>query len=146
EHRAQPVESRAETFRVAGCVLSRPVRWTLVSGAFHSLPQLRAECMDPFAGVCRRRFERAGWHRLDGEGNLWTADNCLVGGQSTIYHGLGGGVSKIAPNGRPISPMTFGYRGGGVDCPGFGIAVAADDKVWADSLDGKTISVFDRLT
>ena len=54
----------ADTFRVAGCVLSRPVRWTLVSGAFHSLPQLRAECMDPFAGVCRRRFERAGWHRL----------------------------------------------------------------------------------
>jgi hypothetical protein len=83
---------------------------------------------------------------FDGEGNLWTADNCLVGGQSTIYHGLGGGVSKIAPNGKPISPMTFGYRGGGVDCPGFGIAVAADNKVWADSLDGKTISVFDRLT
>jgi DNA-binding beta-propeller fold protein YncE len=83
---------------------------------------------------------------IDGEGNLWTADNCLVGGQSTIYHGVGGGVSKIAPNGKPISPMTFGYRGGGVDCPGFGIAISADDKVWADSLDGKTISVFDRLT
>jgi DNA-binding beta-propeller fold protein YncE len=83
---------------------------------------------------------------IDGEGNLWTADNCLVGGQSTIYHGMGGGVSKIAPNGKPISPMTFGYRGGGVDCPGFGIAISADDKVWADSLDGKTISVFDRLT
>jgi streptogramin lyase len=83
---------------------------------------------------------------FDGEGNLWAADNCLVGGQSTIYHGLGGGISKIAPNGKPISPMTFGYRGGGIDCPGFGIAVAADDKVWADSLDGKTISVFDRLT
>ena len=83
---------------------------------------------------------------FDREGNLWTADNCLVGGQSTIYHGMGGGVSKIAPNGKPISPMTVGYRGGGVDCPGFGIAVAANDKVWADSLDGKTISVFDRLT
>src|SRR5208337_5584486 len=27
-----------------------------------------------------------------------------------------------------------------------GIAISADDKVWADSLDGKTISVFDRLT
>ena len=41
--------------------------------------------------------------------------------------------------------MTFGYRGGGIDNPGFGIA-ASDDKVWASSLDGRTISAFDRNT
>jgi streptogramin lyase len=83
---------------------------------------------------------------IDGEGNMWAADNFLVGSQSTIYSGFGGGISKIAPNGRPLSPMTFGYRGGGVDTPGFGLAIGADDKVWVSSLDGRTISVFDRRT
>jgi DNA-binding beta-propeller fold protein YncE len=83
---------------------------------------------------------------IDGEGNMWADDNFLVGAQSTIYSGFGGGLSKIAPNGRPLSPMTVGYRGGGIDGPGFGIAISADDKVWATSLAAKNISVFDRKT
>ena len=83
---------------------------------------------------------------IDGEGNMWADDNFLVGAQSTIYHNFGGGISKVAPNGKPLSPMTLGYRGGGIDGPGFGIAISADDKVWATSLAGKTISVFDRNT
>jgi hypothetical protein len=83
---------------------------------------------------------------IDGEGNMWADDNFLVGAQSTIWGAFGGGISKIAPNGEPFSPMTVGYRGGGIDGPGFGIAVGADDKVWATSLAGKTISVFDRNT
>jgi len=83
---------------------------------------------------------------IDGEGNLWADDNFLVGAQSTIYAGFGGGLSKLAPNGKPLSPMTTGFRGGGIDGPGFGIAISADDKVWATSLAGKNISVFDRKT
>jgi streptogramin lyase len=83
---------------------------------------------------------------IDGEGNMWSDNNFLVGAQSTIFRSFGGGISKIAPNGRPISPMTLGYRGGGIDGPGFGIAISADDKVWATSLAGRTISVFDRKT
>jgi len=83
---------------------------------------------------------------IDGEGNLWADDNFLVGGQSTIFASFGGGLSKLAPNGRPLSPMTTGFRGGGIDGPGFGIAISADDKVWATSLAGKNISVFDRKT
>jgi hypothetical protein len=83
---------------------------------------------------------------IDGEGNMWSDNNFLVGAQSTIWSPFGGGISKIAPNGRPLSPMTFGYRGGGIDGPGFGIAIGADDKVWATSLGAKNISVFDRKT
>jgi streptogramin lyase len=83
---------------------------------------------------------------IDGEGNMWSDNNFLVGAQSTIWHQFGGGLSKIAPNGRPLSPMTLGYRGGGIDGPGFGIAIGADDKVWATSLGAKNISVFDRKT
>jgi hypothetical protein len=83
---------------------------------------------------------------IDGEGNMWADDNFLVGAQSTIYGQFGGGISKIAPNGLPLSPMTVGYRGGGIDGPGFGIAIGADDRVWATSLGAKNISVFDRKT
>jgi len=83
---------------------------------------------------------------IDGEGNLWAADNFLAGAQSTIWRDFGGGLTKLAPDGRPLSPMTLGYRGGGIDGPGFGIAISADDKVWITSLGGQTISVFDRTT
>jgi streptogramin lyase len=83
---------------------------------------------------------------IDGEGNMWSDDNFLVGAQSTIWNSFGGGISKIAPDGRPLSPMTTGYRGGGIDGPGFGIAISDDDKVWATSLGAKNISVFDRKT
>ncbi len=83
---------------------------------------------------------------IDGEGNMWSDNNFLGGAQSTIWGQFGGGVSKIAPNGKPLSPMTVGFRGGGIDGPGFGIAIGADDKVWATSLRAKTISVFDRKT
>jgi hypothetical protein len=83
---------------------------------------------------------------IDEEGNMWADDNFLVGSQSTIYASFGGGLSKIAPDGTPLSPMTTGFRGGGIDGPGFGIAISADDKVWATSLAGKNISVFDRKT
>ena len=83
---------------------------------------------------------------IDGEGNMWSANNFMAGAQSTIWGQFGGGVSKIAPNGKPLSPMTVGFRGGGIDSPGFGIAIGADDRVWADSLRAQTISVFDRET
>jgi len=83
---------------------------------------------------------------IDGDGNMWADDNFLVGSQSTIFRSFGGGLSKIAPDGRPLSPMTVGYRGGGIDGPGFGIAIGADDRVWATSLGAKNISVFDRAT
>ncbi|MBI1246721.1 hypothetical protein GC197_02610 [bacterium] len=83
---------------------------------------------------------------IDREGNMWADLNFVCGSQSTVFSGLGGGLGELAPNGRPISPMTVGFRGGGIDNPGFGIAISGDDKVWATSLDGKTISVFDRKT
>src|SRR5271169_3242498 len=91
-------------------------------------------------------FNSVGGIAFDSEGNLWGGDNFLVGSQSTIYNSFGGGVSKLAPNGRPLSPMTLGYRGGGLDGPGFGLAISADEKVWTTSLAGKTISAFDRKT
>jgi DNA-binding beta-propeller fold protein YncE len=81
---------------------------------------------------------------IDGEGNAWAANNQMAGSQSTMYGGIGGTLSQLAPNGRPLSPMTTGYTGGGVDFPGWGLTIAADGKVWVTSIGGKTISVFDK--
>ncbi len=91
-------------------------------------------------------FFAVGGAAIDGEGHFWTNNNWLVGSQTTIYQQFGGGIGKFAPNGRPLSPMITGYRGGGLDSPGWGLAFSADDKVWATNLIGRTISVLDRKT
>jgi streptogramin lyase len=91
-------------------------------------------------------YSGVGGIAIDGEGNMWANDNFLVGSQTTIFAQFGGGVSKFAPNGKPLSPMITGFLGGGVDSAGWGIAISADDKVWVTSLTGSNISVFDRKT
>ncbi|WP_139840134.1 hypothetical protein [Pseudoruegeria sp. SK021] len=91
-------------------------------------------------------YSGVGGIAIDGEGNMWSNNNFMVGSQTTIFDQFGGGISKFAPNGRPLSPPVTGYLGGGVDSAGWGIAISADDKVWVTSLIGSTISVFDRKT
>lgn len=78
---------------------------------------------------------------IDGEGNVWTGNNFLPGAQSSLGAALGGNVSKIAANGRPLSPMTFGFSGGGLDAPGFGTAISQDGKLWVGNFQGKSVSV-----
>jgi streptogramin lyase len=80
---------------------------------------------------------------FDSEGNAWTGVNFIVGSQALDAF-WNGNLSKFAPNGRPLSPMTSGFTGGGIEGPGFGTAIAADDKVWVTSTTGKTISLFDK--
>jgi streptogramin lyase len=80
---------------------------------------------------------------FDVEGNAWTGVNFIVGSQASddLWDG---NLSKFAPNGRPLSPETTGFQGGGVEGPGFGTAIDADGNVWVTSTGGKTISLFDK--
>jgi DNA-binding beta-propeller fold protein YncE len=80
---------------------------------------------------------------IDGEGNVWTGDNFIVGSQA-VDALWDGNLSKFAPDGRALSPTTTGFVGGGLEGPGFGTALAADGKVWVTSTTGKTISLFDQ--
>jgi streptogramin lyase len=79
---------------------------------------------------------------FDSQGNVWIGDNFLVGAQnlSTLWDG---NVTKFAPNGQPLSPMTTGFAGGGVLGVGFGLAIDAQDHAWVDSYAGQTIAEFD---
>ena len=55
-----------------------------------------------------------------------------------------GNATKFAPNGRPLSPMTTGFAGGGMQRGTFGAAVDAKDNAWLTSYGGKSIAVFDK--
>jgi hypothetical protein len=79
---------------------------------------------------------------FDSEGNAWTGDNFILGGQSSDAF-WNGSLSKFSPSGRPLSPPT-GYPGGGLVGTGFGTAITADDKVWMTGTTGKAISLFDK--
>ena len=113
--------------------------------AFYPVPQgkhLRATPFMPYlsfapgAWVLPLKFAGGGYAggakvMFDSEGNAWSGANFIVGGQGqdALWDG---NMSEFAPNGQPLSPMTFGFTGGGLLGPGFGTAIDANDRVWID--------------
>jgi hypothetical protein len=102
----------------------------------------------PSAWVLPLKFTGGGYRAggkamFDSEGNLWVGDNFTVGwqGQDKLWQG---NASKFAPNGKPLSPMTTGFAGGGMQGGTFGAAVDAKDNAWLTSYGGKSIAVFDK--
>src|SRR5262245_33117994 len=102
----------------------------------------------PSAWVLPLKFDGGGYRAggkamFDSEGNLWVGDNFTIGwqGQDTLWQG---NATKFAPNGRPISPNTTGFAGGGMQGGTFGLAVDANDNAWFGTYGGKSIAVFDK--
>ncbi len=101
----------------------------------------------PSAWVLPLRFTgggllAAGKLMIDSQGNVWAGDNFLVGAQNQDVLWTGN-LSKFAPDGRPLSPITTGFTGGGLEGIGFGLAVDAGDNVWATTYGSKAIVRFD---
>jgi hypothetical protein len=80
---------------------------------------------------------------FDSAGNLWVGSNFTVGwqGQDSLWQG---NAAKFAPDGTPLSPMTTGFAGGGMQGGTFGAAVDAEDNAWLTSYGGKSITLFDK--
>ena len=102
----------------------------------------------PSAWVLPLKFDGGGYRAggkamFDSEGNLCVGDNFTVGwqGQDSLWQGH---ATKFAPNGRPLSPITIGFTGGGMEGGTFGAAVDANDNAWLTSYGSKSISVFDK--
>jgi streptogramin lyase len=102
----------------------------------------------PSAWVLPLKFDGGGYRAggkamFDSEGNLWVGDNFTIGwqAQDTLWQG---NFSKFAPNGKPLSPITTGFQGGGFAGGTFGNAVDANDNVWLTSYGGKSIAKFDK--
>ena len=102
----------------------------------------------PSAWVLPLKFDGGGYRAgggamFDSEGNLWTGDNFTIGwqGQDILWQG---NATKFNPNGKPLSPITTGFAGGGMQGGSFGLAVDANDSAWISTYGGKSIAVFDK--
>jgi hypothetical protein len=100
----------------------------------------------PSAWVLPLKFTGGGYSgggklMFDSQGNAWVGNNFVVGAQnqSILWNG---NLSKFAPNGQPLSPMTTGFSGGGLSGVGFGLAVDAQDTVWASGYASQNIARF----
>jgi hypothetical protein len=88
-------------------------------------------------------YRAGGGAMFDSEGNLWVGDNWTVGwqGQDALWQG---NLTEFAPNGTPLSPMTTGFAGGGVEGISFGLAIDGKDNVWSSNYGSKAIAVMDK--
>src|SRR5271166_4667296 len=102
----------------------------------------------PSAWVLPLKFDGGGYRAgakggFDSEGNFWVGDNFSVGwqGQDSLWEGR---ATKFAPNGKPLSPITSGFTGGGMEGATFGAAIDAKDNAWFTTYGSKAIVVFDK--
>src|SRR5215469_3450055 len=102
----------------------------------------------PSAWVLPLNFDGGGYRAgggamFDSEGNLWVGDNFTVGwqGQDVLWQG---NATKFNPNGKPLSPITTGFSGGGMQGGTFGAAVDAKDNAWFSNYGSQAIAVFDK--
>ena len=121
-----------------------------VSPANHMLavPYMPYLNWEPSAWVLPLKFDGGGYRAggkamFDSEGNLWVGDNFSIGwqGQDSLWQG---NATKFAPSGKPLSPITTGFTGGGMEGGTFGAAVDAKDNVWFTTYGSKSIAVFDK--
>ncbi|HEX3450954.1 MAG TPA: hypothetical protein VHS97_22050, partial [Isosphaeraceae bacterium] len=152
-----PTDTLTAAQSVASYPWYRPERLFALLGEFYPVPpgkNMRAVPFMPYlsfkpsAWVLPLKFDGGGYRAggkamFDSEGNLWVADNWTVGwqGQDSLWQG---NATKFAPNGRPLSPMTTGFAGGGMQGGPFGTAVDAKDNAWFTNYGSKAIAVFDK--
>jgi streptogramin lyase len=113
-----------------------------------SVPFMPYLSFSPSAWVLPLKFDGGGYRAggkamFDSEGNLWVGDNFTVGwqGQDVLWQG---NATKFDPNGKPLSPPTTGFAGGGMQGGTFGAAIDAKDNAWLSSYGGQSIAVFDK--
>ena len=152
-----PTDTLAAATAVARNPWYQPGRLFSLLDQFYPVPQgktMRAVPYMPYlnfspsAWVLPLKFDGGGYRAggkamFDSEGNLWVGDNFTVGwqGQDTLWQG---NATKFNPNGKPLSPMTTGFAGGGMQGGTFGAAVDAKDNAWLTTYGGKSIAVFDK--
>ena len=152
-----PTDTLTAAQSIARAPWYQPERLYALLDQFYPVPKgenLRAVPFMPYlnfapsAWVLPLKFDGGGYRAggkamFDSEGNLWVGDNFTVGwqGQDSLWQGH---ATKFAPNGRPLSPITTGFAGGGMEGGTFGAAVDAKDNVWLTSYGSKSITVFDK--
>ena len=153
---AVPADTLAAAEAIARDPAHQAHRIFALLDAFYPVPKgkkLRATPFLPYltfapsAWVLPLKFTGGGYNgggklMFDSQGNAWVGDNFLVGAQnqSILWDG---NLTKFAPNGRPLSPMTTGFTGGGLSGVGFGLAIDAKDNAWVSGYASQNITRFD---
>jgi hypothetical protein len=135
----------------------KPERLFALIGEFYPIPDGKTMRRVPFmpylsfppsAWVLPLKFDGGGYRAggkamFDSKGNLWVGDNFTIGwqAQDKLWQG---NASKFDPNGKPLSPLTTGFAGGGMQGGTFGAAIDGNDNAWLASYGGKSIAVFDK--
>ncbi|MBB6463468.1 NHL repeat-containing protein [Flammeovirga kamogawensis] len=78
---------------------------------------------------------------VDKDNNIWSGQNWMPGSQSNTLRGIGGGLVKLASNGKALSPAVTGFVGPNINGVGWG-TYADSSKVWLSSFTGG-VSAFD---
>jgi hypothetical protein len=154
---AAPTDTLTAALAVARHPWYQPQRLFQLLDAFYAVPQGRTMRAVPFmpylnfapsAWVLPLKFDGGGYRAggkamFDSQGNLWVGDNFTIGwqGQDTLWQG---NATKFDPNGKPLSPITTGFAGGGMQGGTFGAAVDVKDQAWLASYGGMSIAVFDK--
>jgi hypothetical protein len=152
-----PSDTLAAALSVARNAAYQPGRLFALLDAFYPVPEGKTLRRTPYmpylsyapsAWVLPLKFTGGGLSApgkimFDADGNAWTGVNFIVGSQASddLWDG---NLSEFSPNGKPLSPPTTGFQGGGVEGPGFGTAIDAKGNVWVTSTGSKTISLFDK--
>ena len=153
-------QTPADTLAAAAAIAKHPAqtaRLFALLDAFYPVPagkKMRATPFMPYlnfapsAWVFPLKFAGGGISgggklMFDSQGNVWVGNNFVVGAQnqSILWNG---NLSKFAPNGKALSPMTTGFAGGGLSGVGFGLAVDAQDSVWASGYASQNLARFDK--
>jgi hypothetical protein len=132
----------------------QPGRVFALLEAFYPIPQ--GKTMRPVPYMPYLNFSPSAWVlplKFDGGGyraggkamfdSQGVGDNFTVGwqAQDTLWQG---NATKFDPNGKPLSPITTGFAGGGMQGGTFGAAVDAHDNAWLSSYGGQSIAIFDK--
>jgi hypothetical protein len=152
-----PTDTLAAAQSIARNSWYKPERLFALLEAFYPIPSGKTMRPVPYmpylnwapsAWVLPLKFDGGGYRAggkamFDSEGNLWVGDNFTIGwqGQDSLWQG---NASKFAPNGKPLSPITTGFAGGGMEGGTFGAAVDAKDNAWFTTYGSRAIAVFDK--
>src|SRR6516162_4076393 len=154
---AAPSDTLTAAESIARYPWYQPQRVFALLEAFYPIPQGKTMRpvpympylnLSPSAWVLPLKFDGGGYRAggkamFDSEGNLWVGDNFTVGwqGQDSLWQG---NATKFAPDGHPLSPITTGFTGGGMEGGTFGTAIDAQDNAWFTTYGGHSIAVFDK--
>jgi len=154
---ATPADTLTSAQAIARAPWYQPERTFTALAAFYPVPQGKTMRPVPYmpylqfapsAWVLPLKFDGGGYRAggkamFDAEGNLWVGNNFTVGWQANdaLWQG---NATKFDPNGKPLSPITTGFAGGGMEGGTFGAAIDLKGNVWLSAYGSKAIAIFDK--